>query len=119
VNRFLPVLLLSLLIAGGGGGGGCQRSEDKLQQAGNSVNSWEATLALTESQFNDHQVPAKFVDQLADAAEKSVEEQSQSVQKSKDLDGSHKQELIARADVVREHARRLKAAASGKGASPP
>jgi hypothetical protein len=98
--------------------GGCQRADEKLQQAGKSVDSWEATLTLTESQFQDRQVPAKFVDQLSDAAREALDKESKAVQKLNGADASRKQSLLARVDAVRQHAARLKsAAAPGKGAS--
>jgi hypothetical protein len=96
---------------------GCEHADDKLQQADTSIDSWEATLSLTESQLADHRVPPVFMKQIAKAAEKALDEQAETVTGTKGGDESRKYELLSNVERVRGHARRLGASTSRGPAS--
>jgi hypothetical protein len=91
--------------------GGCDRTEQKLQQAEKSLDSWDATLALVQRQWADERVPSKYVRQLADAAATSLEDSRQTVNDASKADRSRRDGLVGRLIDLRDRAQQLRDAA--------
>jgi hypothetical protein len=77
MRRLVPVwfLGLSVLLCG------CDREGRKVERARQAADSWAATLEETVDQWSRHRVPATYVRQIADAAEKSLRDASDSMGK--------------------------------------
>jgi hypothetical protein len=98
--------------------GGCNNSEQKLQQAEKSADSWDATLALVRRQWAADRIPPKYVRQLGEAAANSLEDTRQSVNGIEKGDKSRRDQLTRRIIELRDRAEELRdAAASGRRAS--
>ena len=91
--------------------GGCDRSEQKLQQAEKSADSWDATLTLVQRQWADDQIPSKYVRQLGDAAATSLEDGRRTVNDAAKADKSRREELTRRLIALRDRAQQLRDAA--------
>jgi hypothetical protein len=94
---------------------GCDRSEQKLQQAEKSLDSWDATLALVQRQWADDEVPSKYVRQLSDAAATSLEDSRQTVNAAEKADKSRRDQLARRLIELRDRAQQLRDAAKAGG----
>ena len=110
-RRIFGVALSGLLLVGG-----CSKPDEKLDQAEQSIQSWHATLTLTERQWAERRVPAVYIDQLVQAADKSLDEQAQSLPKIQGADATRQARLIDSIAYVRDRAHQLRATA-GKGRS--
>jgi hypothetical protein len=108
-NLFAAGLMLSFIA-------GCGRSDQKLQQAAKSADSWDATLALVQRQWTADQVPALYVRQLSESAAKSLEESRQTVNDLK-VDPSRRHALAQRIIQLRDRAQQLRDAAGARGRS--
>ena len=90
--------------------GGCDREGRKVERARQAADSWAATLQETVDQWSRRRVPATYVRQIADAAEKSLQDASESMKKvSADRAGSG--EVKERLSRLRQRARDVSQAA--------
>jgi hypothetical protein len=105
-------LALCVLLAG------CDRSEQKLQQAEKSLDSWDATLALVQRQWADERIPPKYVRQLAAAAATSLEDSRKTVNDAEKVDKSRRDDLSRRLIELRDRAQQLRDAAGAGRRAP-
>src|SRR3954466_8337530 len=61
--------------------GGCQKPPEVIEQAGKSADSWRATLQMTLAQWIDDRVPARYVKEIFQAAQKELEKGSADLEK--------------------------------------
>jgi hypothetical protein len=108
------LLRIFLVITSGLLLGGCQSRDEKIAEAEKSIQSWYATLSETQSQFDNELVPPVYVDQLVDAADKSLDAQAETIDKS---DPSGKTGLKDRIVFVRDRAKRLRESAKREARS--
>jgi hypothetical protein len=94
-------------------GSGCQRPEKQLDEAEQSITSWYATLSLTETQWAERRVPSVYIKQLVDAADKSLDQQAQSIQKVQGAEGTRQARLVERIAFVRDRGKQLREMADG------
>ena len=90
---------------------GCQKPDEQLDHAEKSIQSWYATLTLAQTQWTHQLLPAVYLKQLADAADKSLDEQAQTLRKAEGADASRKAQLSDRIAFVRDRGHQLHAAA--------
>jgi len=107
------VALLGLLLVGG-----CQKPDEQLDQAERSIHSWYAALSLTDTQLTRGQIPPVYAPQLVDAADKSLDEQSETIKKCKSTDASRKTRLVDTIAFVRGQGQRLRHLAESRVEGP-
>src|SRR5437762_2855354 len=78
--RWIAALLMltSVMLAG------CNRDEDRIDGISKSVRSWSAAIKLASEQRAAGAVPALYLRQLLDAAEKDLSQQACELQKISD-----------------------------------
>jgi hypothetical protein len=107
-------LLMVLLLSAPG----CDRDHSrKLERVRQSVDSWRATLDETADQWARGRVPATYVRQIADAAERSLEDGAESLGKVP-ADDPRGRELRQKLDALRQRAQEVSRAAVNGGHRP-
>jgi hypothetical protein len=61
--------------------GGCQKPLEVIEEARKSADSWRATLQMTLQQWIDDRVPARYVKQIFEAAQKELGKELPDVEK--------------------------------------
>ena len=97
---------------------GCDRDPAReLNRVHQSVDSWRATLDETANQWEKRRVPTTYVNQLAAAAGRSLEDQAKSLAKVP-TDDPRGRELRQQVDGLRQRAQDLSRAATDGGRRP-
>lgn len=113
-HRSAWLLVLLLLVPCG-----CDRDHSrKLQRVRQAVDSWNATLDETAAQWARGRVPKTYVRQLADAAERSLQDEAESLGKVP-ADDPRGQELRQRLDALRQRAAAVSRDAKADGGHRP
>jgi hypothetical protein len=109
--HFEVLFLATLLLLAGG----CDRDHSrKLERVRQAADSWRATLDETAGQWARRRVPTTYVRQIADAAERSLEDQAESLGKVP-ADDPRGGELRERLDGLRRRAADMSRAATDDG----
>jgi hypothetical protein len=89
---------------------GCSDDAEKLDDAAKTATSWSATLEMTARQWSQDELPAAYVQQLGQAADKALAKKADTL-KEIPPDNPRRQAIDARIGQLRQQAVQLTAAA--------